>query len=317
MPRDISKALYDTIIIGAGPAGLTASIYLSYYKVPNLIISNSVGGKLNLAHKICNFPTEKKIAGTKLKEKMLEHVKNLKNKIILDEVIKLEKKDNTFSVTTTSGKEFRSKTILLAFGTKKKKLSIFNEEKYIGRGVSYCFSCDSAFFKNKKVAIIGDGPSAVFAILCLVKIAKKVYQICLENSIKGEAFWIERILNNPKTEVLYRTKVTKLGGKNKLEFIILDKPFKNKKKLLIDGIFIEIGFEPDTTLTKQLKIKTDKSGYIMVDKDQSTNISGIWASGDITTGSNGFKQIITACAEGGIAAKSIFVFLENLLKNQK
>jgi len=317
VPRDISKTLYDTIIIGAGPAGLTASIYLSYYKVSNLIISDSIGGKLSLAHKICNFPPEKEITGTRLKEKILEHTKSLKNKIILDEVIKLEKKDNIFSVITLNGKEFKSKTILLAFGTRKKKLDIFNEERYIGKGVSYCFSCDSMFFKNKKVAIIGNGPSAVFAVLCLIKIAKKVYQICLEDSIKGETFWIERILNNPKVEVLYRTKVTELGGENKLEFIILNKSFKNKKKLPIDGVFIEIGFEPDTTLTKQLKIKTDKLGYIVVNKDQSTNISGVWASGDITTGSNGFKQIITACAEGGIAAKSIFVFLENLLKNQK
>jgi thioredoxin reductase (NADPH) len=320
--------LYDLIIIGSGPAGLTASIYASRYKIPHLIIGRMPGGLAGTAHKIYNFPSYQEISGMKLMAKMQEQAEALGGKILLDEVVRIQK-DNYFTVFTKANKKFKSKTILLAIGTRRRKLGLENEDKFLGKGISYCATCDGFFYKDKIVAVIGGGDAASTASLILTDIAKKVYQIFLEDEMHGETAWIEQVIKNPKIEIISNNSVIGLEGADKLNTshsvssaapaegpaklkkILLDKPFQGNKELAIDGIFVEIGSIPETTLSEQLKLKTKKPGYIITNHDQSTNIKGVWAAGDITTGSNEFRQITTACSEAAVAAENIFKFLKN------
>ena len=304
------KNQYPLIIIGAGPAGLAASIYASRYRINHLIIGEALGGLAFEAHKICNFPTEQEISGMKLIEKIEKHVEFLGNSMIADKVISIHKTNNLFKVTTQKNKEFIAKTILLANGTKHRKLNLPDEKKFLGKGISYCATCDAMFYKNKIVAVVGGSDSANTTSLYLAEIADKVYQIYRRDKLRGETLWIDQVLDNKKIEVIYNTKIIELKGKEKLKKIVLSAPYKEEKEIDINGLFIEIGSAPSKTLTKELSIETDKTGYIKVNPDQSINQKGIWAAGDITTASNNFHQVITACSEGAIAAESIFKFLQ-------
>jgi len=302
---------YDLIIIGAGPAGLTASIYASRYKVKNLVIGEALGGLVFEAHKICNFPSEQEVKGMDLVTKMQQHTESLGVQIVVDKIIGIDKtKNNKFKLTTQNKKEFFTETILLATGTKHRKLDLSDEDKFIGHGISYCATCDAMFYRDKTVAVIGGSDSANTATLHLAEIAKKVYQIYRRDKLRGEILWIEQILKNPKIEVIYNTQVKSLKGSEKLEKIILDQPHQGKQELIVDGLFVEIGTFPQKVLIKELNLETDKKNYIKVNQEQKTNQKSIWAAGDITNSSNNFHQVITACSEGAIAAESIFKFLQ-------
>jgi len=308
---DIKKE-YSLAIIGAGPAGLTASIYASRYKIDNIIIGQAIGGLVFEAHNVCNFPSEKEITGRKLTKKMQEHAESLGASILMDKIVNIEREENGFKISTEFGREVLAKTVLLAIGTQHRKLNLPDEDKFLGRGISYCATCDAMFYQDKTVAVIGGSDSAHTASLYLSEIAKHVYQIYRGNKMRGELAWIEQLLENDKIEVVYNTQVVGLLGKDKLEGIILDNPYNEKKEIAVDGLFIEIGTIPRTNLAKELHLDLDESGYIKVGLDQGTNQEGIWAAGDITNNSNGFRQIITASSEGAIAAESIFKYLQTL-----
>ena len=311
-----SKNIYDLIIVGSGPAGLTASIYASRYKINNLIVGEALGGLAFEAHKICNFPTEQEISGMDLIDKMQKHAEALGSTILINKVIGLDKLDNKFKITTQNNQDFFAKTVLLATGTEHRKMNLPDEDKFIGRGISYCATCDAMFYRDKTVAVIGGSDSANTAALYLAEVAKKVYQIYRKDKLRGETLWIEQILNNPKIEVIYQTQVSGIAGSQKLEKIILDKPYQNKQELAIDGLFIEIGTVPQKVLVKELSLATDERGYIKVDKGQQTSQEAVWAAGDITDASNNFHQIITACSEGAVAAENIFKFLQSQKNNK-
>lgn len=302
--------IYDLIIIGAGPAGLTASIYASRYKINHLVIGEIPGGLISEAHNVCNFPTYKDISGFELMEKMKTHVEGCGGQIIgMERVAHINKENDVFQLTTESKKVFEAKNILLATGTKNRKLNLPEESKFIGKGVAYCATCDAMFFKEKVVGVIGGGNSALTASLYLAEIAEKIYLIVRGDKLKGEMVWVDNVLNNKKIEILYNTNISKLNGDSKLESVELDNPFNKSKELILDGLFIEIGTEPDTTLANILEVELDR-GYIMVDKQQKTSVPGVWSAGDITTNSALFRQVITACSEGAIATHDIFSELQ-------
>ncbi len=309
---DKIKNEYQLVIIGAGPAGLTASIYASRFKVDNLIIGEAFGGLAFEAHKICNFPSEKEISGVELMNKMQEHAKSLGAQIILEKVtVVKETKDNKFLIVTNNQKEIITRTILLASGTEHRKLGLPEEDNFVGRGVSYCATCDAMFFRGKVVAVIGGSNSAQTASLYLAEVADKVYQIYRGDKLRGETVWIDQVLAHPKIEVIYNTEVKKIEGENKLEKIMLTQAFQGKDELNIDGLFVEIGTAPKQDLTKQLNLSVNQQGYIKIDAGQKTSQAGVWAAGDITDGSNNMRQIITAASEGAIAAEDIFKFLQS------
>ncbi len=305
------KNKYPLVIIGTGPSGLTASIYASRYRIKNLVIGESLGGLSFEAHKIGNFPTEIEISGMDLAGKMQKHVESLGASILTDRVIAInESPNNEFKIITQNGKTFLTQAILLATGTKHRKMNLLDEDKFVGHGISYCATCDAIFYRDKIVAVVGGSDSANTAALYLAEIAKKVYQIYRRGELRGETLWIEKVLKNPKIEVIYNTQVNGLRGSKKLEKIVLDQPYQNKQELAIDGLFIEIGVLPEKGLIDSLNLETNSQGYIKVSEDQKTNQPGIWSAGDITTASNNFHQIITACSEGAIAIESIFKFLQ-------
>lgn len=307
--------MYDLIIIGAGPAGLTASIYASRYKINHIVVGEIPGGLISQAHNVCNFPTYKEISGFELMEKMKNHVEGLGGEIMsMEKVTKIKKEKDFFKLETESGKILESKSVLLATGTKYRKLGLEDEARLIGKGVAYCATCDAMFFKNKIVGVVGGGNSALTSALYLSEVAQKVYLIVRSDRLKGEMVWADNVLSNKKIDVLFETNVVKLNGENKLESIELNREVAGSKNLTLDGFFIEIGTEPDTALFDMLEVKVDR-GYIVVDGQQKTNIEGLWSAGDITTGSGLFRQVITACSEGAVAVYDIFSYLQKKKEN--
>ncbi len=297
---------YDLIIIGSGPAGLTAGIYAARYNLNFLIIGNFLGGTVSEAHKICNFPTQNNITGAKLTQQLINHVKELNGEIKQEEVKKITGSDNNFIIKTNK-QTYLTKKIILATGRKKQKLNIKGENEFLGKGASYCATCDAAFFKNKIVAIIGGGNAAVTSALLLAEYAKKVYIIYRKNKFfRAEPMWVNQLEKNKKIKSLFNLEIKEIYGDNSVKGVKLS----NEDSLELDGVFIEIGFIPNRIFSKQLGLKTEK-GYIITDKEQKTNIKGIYAAGDITN--NSLKQVITACGEGAIAA----TFVYNKLKLQR
>ncbi|MCK4918676.1 MAG: FAD-dependent oxidoreductase [Candidatus Pacebacteria bacterium] len=305
------KTKYPLIIIGTGPAGLMASVYASRYKIEHLMIGEFLGGLILGAHKIGNFPSEKEISGIDLITKMKEQAESLGTSMLHNKVVDITKENQEFKITIQNGEEFWAKAVLLANGTENRKLNLPNEDNFLGKGVSYCATCDAAFFHDKTVAVIGGGDSANMASLYLSEVAKKVYQIYRKDELRGELMRIEKIKNNEKIEIIYNTEVTALVGGEKLEKIVLNKDYNGESELVVEGMFVEIGTIPQGELAESLSVEVDENKYIKVGADQKTNQEGVWAAGDITTGSNNFHQVITACSEGAIAAESIFKFLQN------
>jgi len=302
--------MYDLIVIGSGPAGLTASVYASRYKLSNVVVGKVLGGAITLAHKVENFPGFTSISGLELAQKMGKQVKSLGAEMIADEVKKIEKLVENFRITTQAGKQYESKALIVATGTERRELNVPGEEKYLGRGVSYCTTCDVTFFRGKTVALIGGSNAAVAGAVHAANFAKKVYIIYRRDQLRAEPMWTEEALANPKIEVIYKTNITEiLGDGAKVAGVKLDRPYQNSSKLDLDGVFIEIGGVPVSSLLKTLGVKIDKNGYVDVDKWMKTNIEGLFAAGDFTDESEVLKQAITACSQGAVAAFSAFKYL--------
>lgn len=294
----------DLIIIGIGPAGLTASIYISRYELDALIIGEELGGCMNESYKIENYPGLLGISGFELGQKMKEHAEKLGGEIKQEKVKKVEKTEKGFKVITSSN-EYEAKRVLLATGTVFRKLGIPGEDKFSGRGVSYCATCDGPFFKEKRVAVVGGGNSALNASLLLSKYAKEVVVFFRADKPSAIPRYIKLIEEKDNIILVSETNLVEIKGEQKVEKIVLDKEWNNSREHEFNGIFIEIGSKPDDTIFKELNLATDQAGYIVVEPNQATSIEGLFAAGDITTSSNGYRQIITACSEGAIAAAEI------------
>ena len=300
--------IYDLIIVGAGPAGLSAAIYASKYKLNTLVIGEELGGTATHAYKVENYPGFKSIPGIELMNKFKEQVKGLagiKNK----EIIKLEKKGN-FIITTRKG-TYQSDALIFAAGTKRKALNIKGENEFLNKGVSYCATCDAAFFKDKVVGVVGGNDAAAMSALLLAEYAKKIFIIYRKEKIRAEPLRVSQLEKNKKIIIINNTNVIAVNGDKMVSSVTLDKEFNHSKELNLSGLFIEIGSVPSTVLTKPLGIELDEQGYIIVDSSQKTNLEGFYAAGDITTSSNKFWQIVTAASEGAIAAHSVYEFLKN------
>ncbi len=309
----MNKPLYDLIIVGAGPAGLTASIYAGRYKLNTLVIGQIEGGLMTESHKICNFPSEQNISGIDLTEKIKANALSQGIEIKNAEVNDIQKNQFGFMIELDSGENYLAKTILLATGTEHRKLGLENEHKLLGHGLSYCATCDGMLYRNKIVAVAGGSDSALTAALYLAKIAKKVYLIYRGQKLRGEPIWTEKISQHPKIKVLLETNIKNLTGEERLTGVQLSKPYQGKNSVDLDGLFVEVGLVPRAcNYIKNLKIEENEQNYIKVGADQKTSCPEIWAAGDITTNSNNFRQIITSCAEGAIAAEDIFHHIQSL-----
>ena len=309
MPKKAPE--YDLAIIGAGPAGLAASIYASRYGIKHIVIGNILGGQISETHLIDNYPGIEEISGMEFSQKWSQHVKKYDAQIVTALVKAIDKKETVFKLKLESEEKIIARALLLATGTKRRRLNIANERKFFGRGISYCATCDGFFYKNKIVGVVGGANSAAGAALYLADICQKVYIIYRGEELRCEPFWLKEIKKNKNIEIICKTDVSKIVGQDRLKKIILNSRPNGRKELFLDGLFIEVGSDPSIDYAGNLKIETDEGGYVKIKKDGATNISGVWAAGDITDGSDKFRQVITAAAEGAIAVRSIFNWLKS------
>lgn len=290
---------YDLVIIGAGPAGLTAGIYAARYHLKTLIIGQLPGGVAAEAWEICNFPTYGRVGGFELMQKMISQVKELGVEIVNEEAKEIREKS-----VITNKKEYFAKKIIIATGTQRRELGIENEREFLGKGISYCATCDGGFFKDKIVGVVGGSDAALTAALLLSRFAKKVYIIYRgEKFFRAEPAWVEEVNNEEKIESVFNSEVIELIGEGKLEKIKL-----NSSKIIdVDGLFIEIGSNPRSELAKEIGVEL-KEGYILTDERMKTNVKNVFACGDVIDSK--LKQIITACSQGAIAANCAYEEIE-------
>jgi thioredoxin reductase (NADPH) len=301
------NAAYDLVIIGAGPAGLTAAIYAARYRLNTLVVSSDVGGLVLETCNVENYPGFKSVSGIDLANKFKEQVEALGVKIVESEITRIAA-DGSFKLFDKQKNSFTAKALILATGTRRRKLNVSGEEKFLGKGVSYCAVCDAPLFRGKIVGVVGGNDSAAVSALLLAEHAKKVYIIYRKEKIRAEPINIEKVESNSKIEIINNANVTEIKGSNFVESVVLD----NGKEIGLDGVFIEIGTVPSLLLTHMLGVKTNEQGYIVVDNEQRTNIAGVFAAGDVTNQS--LKQIITAAAQGAIAATSAYKYFRGVKK---
>ncbi len=305
----------DVLIIGNGCAGMSCAIYSARYKRKTLIIGEKLGGLMNDANWIENYPSYTKITGPDLIKKFKEHVDSLKVKIEDDEVVDINKKGESFEVKTKSNKTYLSKTIVIATGSEPRILPVEGEKEFRGKGVSYCATCDAALFHGKVVGVVGGSDSATIEADLLAKYAKKVYIIYRGEALRAEPINIDMVNKNKNIEIIYKTNITKIKGKKFMNAVELDTAYKGKKELALDGLFVTIGHSSNSELAAKLQVKIDKNAHIVTDKEANTNVAGVFAAGDCTN--NKLKQIIVCAAEGVMAAYSANQYLRSLSKNAK
>ena len=328
----MKSPIYDLIIIGAGPAGLTASIYASRYKLNNLVIGKQLGGELALASKVENYPGFISIPGLELCQKTAEQVEKLGAKILYKEVGRIEKSGDgeaKFKIDINKEEVYEARALIVATGSERRRLNIPGEKEYTGKGISYCTTCDAPFYRDRIVALIGGADSAVSGAIHTAEYAKKVYIIYRKDRLRAEPIWLEewkKIEDSGKGEVIYNTNITRiLGSKefaknsgqnpkpeegDKVIAVELDKAHDGKNILEVDGVFIEIGGVPGTSLVQSLGLELTESGHVKVSENLETSLVGLYCAGDMTNKSAVMQQAITAMAQGAIAAASVYKFLK-------
>jgi len=302
--------IYDLIIIGAGPAGISAAIYASRQNLKSLVISADIGGQIAKSTKIDNYPGMPGINGKDLIGKMKDQAENHGAKFNWKMIKDIEKQeDGNFKLTATDRTEFLSKTVIIAFGKAPRKLAVPGEDRLIGKGVGYCAICDMPFFKDKVVSIIGGGNSALHAVLSAKKITNEIHLIHRRDQFRAEKSLIEKvreIKNGNLLTIHTNSQVKKIVGDKKVEAIIITENNKDKK-IKTDGIFIEIGFVVKNKLIKDL-VSCDKNGEIKTNHKCQTKTPGLFIAGDITAEAH--DQAIIAAGQGASAAISTFEYLK-------
>ncbi len=297
---------YDLVILGAGPAGLSAGIYASRYGLKTLIISRDIGGMANYAHKIENYPGFEGL-GKDLMKKFFKQAEKFGADFLNDDLINV-KKEKGFEVITSRKERIATKAVIIALGTQRKKLNIKGEDKFLGKGVSYCAVCDGNFFKNKIVAVIGSGDSACKASELLSSLAKKVYMIEKSEKEKCEVVVSNRLKKKGNFKSLLNSVPVEIRGRGSVSSLLF-KQNREKKEIKVDGVFIEIGSLPLSDICKILKIKVDEEGYVLTNEHAETNVPGIFAAGDVVK--SRLKQVVIAAAQGAKAAKSAYDYIKN------
>ena len=297
---------FDSVIIGAGVAGMTSAIYLKRYNVNVLLLEKNIpGGQIVQTPKIENYPGVGSIDGASLALNMYQQVTDLGIECRYSEVIKIENHGNSKTIYTEN-EEIRTKTIIIATGRIPKKLGLENESELTGRGISWCATCDGMFYKNQDVAVIGGGNSALEEALFLSDICNKIYILYRSGELRADKILQKRVFEKENIEIKFDTIVEKINEKDeKLESIII-KEREEEKKLVVQGMFIYIGFEPNDSIISELNLIL-KNQHIVVNESMETNIKGIYACGDIIK--KELYQVTTAVGEGSIAANSVKKYL--------
>lgn len=289
--------IYDVIIIGLGASGVSASIYAKRSGLNVCVVNYGVpGGIISTSSIVENYPGIKSISGSDFAFNLFEHFNSLNIPLYNEEVINIKNGDIKTVITTNN--EYKAKKIIICSGRKPKKLGIKNEDKYMGRGISYCATCDGNLYKNKKVCVVGGGNSALESAIYLSNICEVVYVIVRKDKFIGSESLVKDVLNKENVIVKFNGVIEEIIGNDVVESIKI-----KDEEIKLSGIFINIGYEPSIGILKGLNLKMDNN-YIVVDKNMETSVKGIYAAGDIIK--KDLYQLVTAVSEGAVAATNVF-----------
>lgn len=298
---------YDVVIVGGGAAGLTAAIYASRRTLKTLVVSKDLGGQAALTSEIENYPGRNLTDGFNLMNDFKKQAEKFGAEIVMEEAIKLEDKNGIFFITTPSQK-ISSRALILAFGLTPRDLGVQGEEKFKGKGVSYCATCDAPLFKNKTVVVVGGGSSALDAAELLSKIAIKVYLIHRQNAFKGEEVLQNQVKEIKNIEILFNTEVEEIKGEQTVSAVMtINNQSSDKKEIECKGVFVEIGYIAKTDLVEGL-VALNERRQIKVNRYCETSHPGIFAAGDITDIT--YKQVVISAGEGAKAALQAYKYLQ-------
>ncbi len=301
--------VYDVIIVGAAAAGLTAAIYTARQGMSTLVIGKDVGGQALLTNDIQNYPGYDNIDGFTLTSKFEKQAKSFNAEIIYDEVQKIHGEDGNFKVETPS-KQFRSQIIILAFGKTPRDLGVPGEDRFKGRGLSYCATCDGPLYRGKTVAIVGSAEYAVDAAVMLSDIAEKVYQISNRDRIVGDGDMLTNLESRKNVVFVSNSNVSEIMGDQTVESIkVLNVKSGSEEEYNVDGIFVELGYVAMTDFVKDL-VNLNERKDVIVDKECRTSRKGVFAAGDVTD--MPFKQLVISAGQGSTAALSAYNYLQRL-----
>ena len=304
--------MYDIIVIGAGPAGLTASIYARRANKSVLVLeASNYGGQIINTLDIENYPVEEHISGYDFATKLYNQAKNLGAEIVFEKAIKVSK--NGYIEVDTNKNNYKSKTLIIATGLVNRKLNLTNLDQLVGRGISYCATCDGSFYKGKDVAVVGGGNVSLEDALYLSNLANKVYLIHRREEFRGLDSTLSKLKEKDNVEFLLNSNVTKLDGTDKLKSIEVSDNLGNKISINVAGLFLAIGKNPDNKIFNNL-IKLDENGYIIAGEDCKTNVDGIYVAGD--TRVKEVRQLVTATSDGAVAAVNAIKYINNLGKEE-
>ncbi len=300
---------FDVVIIGGGPSGLTAGIYAVRAGLSVAIVEKQfAGGQIANTESVDNYPANLSISGVDLAMKMLEHAEALGVQMIYDGVIETKLGDKQKVVITQNSGEILCKAVILCAGATPRKLGILQEEKFVGRGVSYCAVCDGAFYKNKKVVVVGGGNTAVSDCMYLTKFASEVNLVHRRDKLRASKAECDKLIGSG-VKIHYNSVVADIVGNDKIESVVLRNTLDNQEtKLEVDGVFVAIGQIPSgNDIAKD--VVRDEYGYIIAGEDMKTNIQGVFVAGDVRQ--KKIRQVITACSDGAIAAEMANEYILN------
>jgi len=308
-PPEEKGKVYDLIILGGGPAGLTAALYASRAKLDTLLIEKSLpGGQISITDWVENYPGfPDGISGMELARKMEEHARKFGATIILEEVVDVDLKADPKIVKTTR-REYRTQTIIVATGNEPKRLNVPGEEKFLGRGISYCATCDGPFFKDKDIVIVGCGNSGVQEGLYLLRFVKSITFVERLQCHNAEKILMERALKEPRMKFYYEHELVSINGEDRIESVTAIN-LKTKDKIVIpaQGVFFYVGLVPKTGFLRG-KVECDSYCYVICHDNSCTSVPGVFAAGDVRQ--KDVKQIVTSVADGAIAATMAMKYLE-------
>ena len=301
--------LYDIIIVGAGPAGLTSAIYAKRANKNVLVLeAKNYGGQIINTLDIENYPANEHISGFDFATNLYNQAKNLGTEIVFEKVIDINDLGKEKEIITTKN-TYKTKAIIIATGSENRKLGLSNEDELVSKGISYCATCDGPFYKKKIVAVVGGGNTALEDTLYLSDIASKVYLIHRRNQFRGEESTINLLKEKKNVEFIYNSNVTKLNAQDKLESIEVTNSDGSKRNINVDALFVAIGRSPENQNFAKI-INLDKSGYIIADENCHTNVDGIFVAGD--NRSKEVRQLVTATSDGAIASIEAIKYINNI-----
>jgi thioredoxin reductase (NADPH) len=304
--------IYDVIIIGSGPAGLSAAIYAKRAELNVIVIEKAglSGGQIINTYEVDNYPGTPGISGFELSTKFREHADKLETKFVNGEVIDFSLEDEVKIVTMDDNTQYKGKTVVIATGGAPRHLNVEGEEKLSGMGVSYCATCDGAFFKNKTVAVVGGGDVAVEDAIFLARICKQVYVIHRRDQFRASKSITSKLLALENVTILWDSVVEKINGEENVETIVVKNIKSNETASYgVAGVFIAVGYLPNSDIYKKV-VATDEGGYIIAGENCETNIPGVFVAGDVRT--KELRQIITAASDGANAITAVEEYLNNL-----